>query len=174
MNKAGTNLPRYSHPRVDGLSGSLDCLYWHGRSGRRYIHTIFSFADWPGHSDANILLVRRHEDGSRAALWAGQTGTIPALLSDPGALDRAREQGANEIHVHLLGDDALMRQCITEDLAVVVAPDNIVTPPVTVQVRPAKPHRGSARPVDGNHLLNYADCPDLAGGRLMPADRTPH
>lgn len=116
MNKNRTSTPDWSYPNIDCLSRQLDCLYWHGRSGRKYIHTVFSFADWPGHTDANILLVRRDARDDRQIIWAGQSGAVAGLLSDPGALAGAKQAGANEIHVHLLGEDMLMRQCIVEDL----------------------------------------------------------
>lgn len=116
MNKKRTNMPYATAPTINGLPRSVNCIYWHGRSGRRYIHTIYSFAAWPGHSNANVLLVRRNANQSRDIIWAGQTGDIPGLTTDFGVLDRARKDGANEIHVHLLGDDEMMRQCIVEDL----------------------------------------------------------
>ena len=117
MNENRTKKPYCAKPTTDLLPKGINCIYWHGRSGRKYIHTIYSFAAWPGHSNANILLVRRDSTDKREIIWAGQTGDIPGLTTDYGVLDRARKSGANEIHVHLLGDDELMRQCIVEDLA---------------------------------------------------------
>jgi hypothetical protein len=90
--------------------------YWFGASGRKYVHSVYRLDAWPGHVDANIMLIRNCPTDGRQILWAGQAGRIPGQLSKQGILSWARANGANEVHVHLLGGSAILRDQITKDL----------------------------------------------------------
>ena len=109
-----------------GLAGSelaRQFRYWRGRSGRRYLFSIFplpptrrDIADVPAFENAVLLAVA-------GGLGAG--GTILAAIDadrwpDPGAvlpLAEAVAGGADELHVHLLTCDAAERAAIRFDLA---------------------------------------------------------
>ena len=96
--------------------GDVSYCYWYGASGHRYIHSVYRLDTWPGHLDANIMLVRNCPDEGRQILWVGQCGTDHGHLSDPGILAWAQANGANEVHVHLLGASATDRGQIACDL----------------------------------------------------------
>jgi hypothetical protein len=105
---------------LTGLSGSsLSDRFrsWRGRSGRRYIFSIFR--DWEAGSDlrdAVVAAVERRSDGSRRIVLVDLTGAFPELLLQGRALAEARAQGANELHVHLLATSAAERRTIVADL----------------------------------------------------------
>jgi hypothetical protein len=104
-------------PFLTGIGfGNVSYCYWTGASGHRYIHSVYSLDLWPGHLDANIMLVRNCPDDGRQILWVGECGADHGQLSDPGILSWARANGANEIHVHLLGASAADRTGIVRDL----------------------------------------------------------
>src|SRR5665648_946368 len=60
--------------------------YWRGASGRRYLHSVYTLVGCPALPQANYIFVRRHEDG------------------------------ANEVHIHLLADTAHDRALVEADL----------------------------------------------------------
>lgn len=96
--------------------GNVNYCYWIGASGHRYIHSVYRLDSWPGHLDANTMLVRNCPDDGRQILWVGQCGAKHGRLSGPGILPWARANGANEIHVHLLGTSSADRVAIVRDL----------------------------------------------------------
>ena len=55
--------------------------YWRGASGRRYLHSVYSLIGCPALPRANYILVRRYQDGTRAALAFGQTRDETASLN---------------------------------------------------------------------------------------------
>lgn len=96
--------------------GDVSYCYWYGASGHRYVHSVYRLDTWPGHLDANIMLVRNCPREGRQILWVGQCGARHGELSDSGILAWARANRANEIHVHLLGASAGCRDQIAHDL----------------------------------------------------------
>jgi len=96
--------------------GDVSYCYWTGASGNRYVHSVYRLDTWPGHLEANVLLVRNSPDDGRQILWVGQCGANHGQLSDPGILSWARANGANEIHIHLLGTSPADRVEIIRDL----------------------------------------------------------
>ncbi len=107
-------------PFLTGLGlGNVNYCYWIGASGHRYVHSVYRLESWPGHLDANIMLVRNCPDDGRQILWVGLSGAGHGQLSDPDALSWARANGANEIHVHLLGASATDRIAIVRDLQLI-------------------------------------------------------
>ncbi len=90
--------------------------YWRGRTGRRYLHSVYSLLDCPELPHANYILVRRDADGMRTPLSVGQT------LDDATSLNLARlrqlgaRMGANEVHIHVLAEDPEERDDVEADL----------------------------------------------------------
>ncbi len=89
---------------------------WRGRSGRRYVTSIYGFDACPDYEHVVALAVRRAPDGSRTALAGIDLGAFPMVALDNAAMRAAREQGANEVHLHLLAETAAGRAAAIEDL----------------------------------------------------------
>ncbi len=87
---------------------------WRGRSGRRYVATIFAVADDHalGFTDA-VLLAVSAERHVIAARDSGPFGVESALMRWRGAV---MDAGASEIHVHLLAEDGMTRRAALLDL----------------------------------------------------------
>ena len=96
--------------------------HWHGVSGRRYLFSIFPLPrpalieEAPRFHDAVVLGVARDCAGERRILVADETGTLPDLFYGSAQFRAAVAAGANEIHVHLLTDDAGGRAALLRDL----------------------------------------------------------
>lgn len=88
--------------------------YWRGKSGRRYLHTVYSLAEWPGYASANVMFVRRMAD-DRQVLWVGQTFAADGNET-LALLKRMRRMGANEVHIHLLAGSNRARDAVEKDL----------------------------------------------------------
>lgn len=90
--------------------------YWRGASGRRYLHSVYSLIGCPAMPQANYILVRRQDDGTRIPLMIGQT-TADALTLNLAALrHEGAKRGANEVHIHLLAETARERASVEADL----------------------------------------------------------
>ncbi len=90
--------------------------YWHGASGRRYLHSVFGLVDCPEISKANYILVHCDDDGVRRALAVGQTVEDANSLNLAHLRQRAARIGANEIHIHVLADAPVARDAVETDL----------------------------------------------------------
>ena len=101
--------------------------YWRGRSGRRYIHSVYALATCPPLPGAVYLAVRRGATGPVAI----GLGRFPPIL-DGASAERQRTRlsalGANEVHVHLLAKGDQEAESIRADLAGVVEPALAVMP----------------------------------------------
>jgi hypothetical protein len=85
---------------------------WSGASGRSYLVSVFPIDDCPDYVDAVIVAVDR--DSARR-VWVGDSGDAgPALRR---VLAAAQRQGADEVHLHLLAQDAAARAAAVRDLA---------------------------------------------------------
>lgn len=90
--------------------------YWHGKSGERYLHTVYSLFDCPELPQANYILVKRLENGKRIPLKIGQ------IVEDSESLNLAFLRyhsaclDATEIHIHMLADANAQRDLIEQDL----------------------------------------------------------
>lgn len=89
--------------------------YWHGASGRRYIHSVYSPDKCPPLPGAVFLAVRRFGT-LRTVLGAGRFAGLWDVNIATGDMAHWRDLGANEIHVHLLGRDDQEAQTIAADL----------------------------------------------------------
>jgi hypothetical protein len=94
--------------------------YWTGASGRKYIHSVYGLEDCPPLPGAIYVGVRR--DGPlRVVMGIGRfTGVRHGLSGsrDVTAFDAMalRQQGIDEIHVHLLATSPEVAKAILEDL----------------------------------------------------------
>lgn len=89
---------------------------WRGLSGRRYMASIYRFEDCPDYENVVALAVRRDPDGRRTALAGIDLGAFPIVALNGASMRAAREQGANEIHLHLLAETPEARAAAIEDL----------------------------------------------------------
>jgi len=87
---------------------------WRGRSGRRYVASVFAIADDHalGFTDA-VLLAVSEDRRVLAARDSGPFGVEAALTRWRQAVLSA---GAREIHVHLLAEDGSSRRAALLDL----------------------------------------------------------
>ncbi len=90
--------------------------YWYGRSGDRYLHTVFDPETLPELDGAVYLAVRKDLDGRRTVIDAGIIENVPAIVRYGQALAHARRSGANEIHLHLMADTTRQRRDILNDI----------------------------------------------------------
>jgi hypothetical protein len=90
--------------------------YWRGASGRRYLHTVYTLIGCPALPQANYILVRRHDDGSRRALLFGQTKDDAITLNLAHLRHEGAKLGANEVHIHLLTESGEDRDHVEADL----------------------------------------------------------
>jgi hypothetical protein len=90
--------------------------YWRGASGRRYLHSVYTLIGCPALPRANYILVRRFEDGTRAALAFGQTRDDTASLNLAHLRHQGAKCGANEVHIHLLAESVDARAAVEDDL----------------------------------------------------------
>lgn len=89
--------------------------YWHGASGRRYIHSVYRPQTCPPLPGAVFLAVRRL--GSlRTVLAAGRFAGFWDVNIPAGTADHWQGLGANEIHVHLLSRDEAEALAVAADL----------------------------------------------------------
>ena len=91
--------------------------YWSGRSGKRYLHTIFSVDECPGIENALFVAVKRDSRGHRRAIATGGFGTAPDLVMHGAKLAEARRRGANEIHLHLMAYGPSERRDTLRDIS---------------------------------------------------------
>jgi hypothetical protein len=87
---------------------------WRGRSGRRYVASVFTISDDHalGFTDA-VLLAVSPDRQILAARDSGPFGVEAALTRWRQAVAQA---GAREIHVHLLAEDGMSRRAALLDL----------------------------------------------------------
>jgi hypothetical protein len=90
--------------------------YWRGASGRRYLHSVYTLIGCPALPRANYILVRRYDDGSRVALAFGQTKDDATTLNLAHLRHEGAKCSANEVHIHLLAENADARALVEADL----------------------------------------------------------
>ncbi len=100
---------------IDGLTAQ-DFHYWYGKSGERYLHTVYSLFDCPELPQANYILVKRLEDGRRISLKIGQIIEESESLNLAFLRYHSACLGATEIHIHMLADADAQRDMIEQDL----------------------------------------------------------
>lgn len=92
---------------------------WRGRSGRRYIASVFAIGDEAalGFADAVLIAVSRE----RRIVAARESGPFGPEAASGRWRDASLAAGAAEIHVHLLAETAEARRAAVADLTTVVA-----------------------------------------------------
>ena len=90
--------------------------YWRGASGQRYLHSVYSLIGCPALPQANYILVRRHEDGTRTPIAFGETKDDAISLNLAHLRHKGAKLGANEVHIHLLAETAVDRARVEDDL----------------------------------------------------------
>ena len=95
---------------------------WRGRSGRRYICSVFAVLDmateteFPNYSDAVIIAAAAEENGRRRMIAIGQSGSNGAWFGHSAFARMAISAGATEWHVHLLAASRAARHAVRCDL----------------------------------------------------------
>ena len=89
---------------------------WKGRSGRRYVFSVYPAPGCPAFRDALLLAVVRDRDGRRRAISICDTGPFPELAV--ARVEReADEYGRGvEFHLHLLARSRAERIAALADL----------------------------------------------------------
>lgn len=110
---------------LEGLSGTAVAdrfCAWAGRSGRRYIFSVFALdaqadaASVPLARNAIALMVRRPAQGSRRVVWAERIETEETVAAVRRAAAQAGPEG-REIHLHFLSVEPGERRAAFADLA---------------------------------------------------------
>jgi len=90
--------------------------YWRGATGQRYLHSVYSLVGCPALPQANYILVRRDEDGSRTPLAIGETTGDVTSVNLAALRHQGAKLGANEVHIHLLAETDAERTAVCDDL----------------------------------------------------------
>lgn len=131
-------------PFSGGSESEPGFWYWHGASGRRYIHSVYSPDTCPPLPGAVFLAVRRLGT-IRTVLGAGRfVGLWGVNIAQ--STTRWRDLGANEIHVHLLSRDDQEAQAVAADLGAALKAG--ITVPAGEPARPAAQDREPERQRD--------------------------
>lgn len=102
---------------LDGMPISSRFCSWIGRSGRRYVFSVYPALECPTFHDAVLLAVIRDMTGRRRVVSVRDTGGLP----EPAVATAQRELRAFgpglEFHLHLLATSAAERAATLADLA---------------------------------------------------------
>lgn len=95
----------------------LGFYVWQGASGRSFTHAVYSLLACPAPLAACYVLVRREADGQRCVLGTGHTLSTSASLNLAQIRRSGAMLGANEVHLHALGESAQERAVTAFDIA---------------------------------------------------------
>jgi len=90
--------------------------FWTGASGKRYVHSVYDLLECPPMPASNYVLVRRNTSGRPEALSVGRVGNSAPSLNLAEIRRRAAELGADEVHLHLLAENAKLGKLVEFDL----------------------------------------------------------
>jgi hypothetical protein len=90
--------------------------FWTGASGKRYVHSVYDLLDCPPMPAVNYVLVRRTANGRAEALSIGRVNHGAPSLNLAEIRQRGAELGADEVHVHMLADNAKLGKLVEFDL----------------------------------------------------------
>ncbi len=101
-----------------GLRSTPTLSSWRGRSGRRYIVGVhpLELGELLDVTDAVVLAVGRDEAGTAHVIDVVMAGREPSEGTRTRWMNKVREHGATELHVHRLADTEARRREILEDL----------------------------------------------------------
>jgi hypothetical protein len=105
-------------PLASLAGGALDgqFRFWRGRSGRRYVCSVYDRAACPAYEHAILIVAAVAPDGARHLLFIAETGCFPEIALAK-AEQAARGHGRVEFHVHLLARSAAARAALLADFA---------------------------------------------------------
>ncbi len=93
---------------------------WRGRSGRRYVFSVFRLESGlerlPVDAEAVVIAVLHEVDGTRRKLWVAETGDDPHHFFRSDRLRSLAARPDVELHLHLLAVTASDRRAIVDDL----------------------------------------------------------
>jgi hypothetical protein len=89
---------------------------WRGRSGRRYVCSVYDPATCPPYEHALLMVAAVAPDDARRLLSIVDTGCFPEIVL-AGAVEAARAGAPVEFHLHLLARSRAERAAILSDLA---------------------------------------------------------
>lgn len=90
--------------------------FWTGASGKRYVHSVYDLLECPPMPAANYVLVRRNANGRAEALSIGRVNHAAPSLNLAEIRQRGAELGADEVHVHMLAENAKLGKLVEFDL----------------------------------------------------------
>lgn len=93
-----------------------DFTFWRGATGMKYVHTVYGLLDCPELPPCNVMLVRRSA-GHAHVVSIGRVEDEAPSINLAEIRRSAALLGANEVHVHLLGQTHQERAAIEHDLA---------------------------------------------------------
>lgn len=102
--------------RMTRANESTRFHFWTGASGKRYVHSVYQLLECPPLPAANYVLVRRRTNGRAEALSVGRVNNGAPSLNLAEIRQRGAELAADEVHVHLLADNAKLGKLIEFDL----------------------------------------------------------
>lgn len=145
--------------RVRGLSGGGAAdrfCAWAGRSGRRYIFSVFALGSdaIPLAPKAIALLVRRPATGPRRVMWAERLETEDRAAAVMRAAAGQAGPEASEIHLHVLSVELEARRAAFADLAFPCL--NSAGQPEACSASPGRPHhaeRHRGRPLPDADIM---------------------
>lgn len=114
-------LPLVAASALDGdgvanRDASRRFLFWHGASGRRYVHTVYSLLECPELPPSNYVLAKHDAEGTRTALRIGRVTNAAPSLNLAEIRRMAADLGADEVHIHLLAGDTKQARLVEFDL----------------------------------------------------------
>lgn len=108
---------------LDSLEGFSDRFwYWHGKSGARYIHSIYTPDACPPLPGAIFVTVQKLSNGKRVAIEVGRFchdwDYVESLIAD----HKAGFSNVDEIHVHLLAQTNDNADDVVDDILAGIGP----------------------------------------------------
>lgn len=97
---------------------ALTLSSWRGRSGRRYIVGVHPLVESEilEVTEAILIAVKRDQDGTAHVIDIATAGTRPSEQARTRWMQKVRQEGATEMHVHRLADGDQERRAIVADL----------------------------------------------------------
>jgi hypothetical protein len=114
-----SEMPLRSLGAVSDTRATRRFTAWRGRSGRRYVASVFAIHDPAALSYADAVVLAVAPD--RQIMAARDSGPFGVEAALGRWRDAAMSAGATEIHVHLLAEDAGGRRDALADLTPVLA-----------------------------------------------------
>jgi hypothetical protein len=109
-------------PSLEGEALARRFHAWSGRSGRRYVCSVFQadmqapFAGLPDFAEALVIAVRIEKDGLRTPMAVFDSGDGGYCEDSRAFVAAALTHSVGEWHVHLLATDAEHRRAVKSDL----------------------------------------------------------